>query len=142
MTSAPERLSPQERAALRSWAEGNPKHRWALPRMPDLEEACLDHFRASGERKADWLATVRNWIRRQPEMAPRTTPPSAFAPSGARPLPPLVAATPPVDPIERAALAARERVIRENAARERARREIGPLAGDLRSVLSRRPESS
>jgi hypothetical protein len=31
----------------------------------------LDHFAASGELKADWVAAWRNWMRRAPEFAPR-----------------------------------------------------------------------
>lgn len=29
-----------------------------------LSEMCFDHFKGKGELKADWEATVRNWIRR------------------------------------------------------------------------------
>lgn len=143
-TLPPARLTDEQRGELRAWAEGNPKHRWAVPRMLDLEAACLDHFRANGKSKADWVATARNWIRNQPEMAPKTTPPSAFAPSGtsgARPLPPLVTAQRPRDPAEQAALEARERAIRENVARDKAgasKRPGGPLSGDLFAVLGRR----
>lgn len=84
-TGAPENLTDEQRAALRAWCESKPQHRWALSRLYDLEAACLDHFRGKGTPMLDWLATVRTWIRRQPEFAPRTTPPSATTTS--RPLP-------------------------------------------------------
>jgi hypothetical protein len=31
----------------------------------------IDHWRANGEGKADWAATWRNWVRRQPSFQPR-----------------------------------------------------------------------
>lgn len=35
----------------------------------DLETArMIDHFKANGEPKADWIATWRNWIRRAPQF--------------------------------------------------------------------------
>ncbi len=61
-TEAPDRLNAGEGKAVR---------RWASEKFPDLGEfqireqieACLDHFRASGKRKKNWVATCRNWIR-------------------------------------------------------------------------------
>ena len=32
-------------------------------KFKQLAESCFDHFRGKGEQKADWQATVRNWIR-------------------------------------------------------------------------------
>jgi len=34
-------------------------------------EKFLDHFRAKGEKKSDWVAAWRNWLRRSVEFAPR-----------------------------------------------------------------------
>ncbi len=33
-----------------------------------LAECCFDHFRSKGEKRVDWQATVRNWIKRDKEM--------------------------------------------------------------------------
>lgn len=32
-------------------------------KFKELSESCFDHFKGKGEKKADWEATVRNWIR-------------------------------------------------------------------------------
>lgn len=56
-------LTARERAALAAWARD--REPWAIPHLRDLEDACLDHYRAKGESRADWLATVQAWIRRQ-----------------------------------------------------------------------------
>lgn len=40
-------------------------------RRLDFEtEKFLDHFRSKGERKVDWLAAWRNWMRRASEFVP------------------------------------------------------------------------
>lgn len=52
----PEYHTPEELRA------GQPKARAEV-------ERCIDHFRSKGERKADWEATVRNWIRNERKFA-------------------------------------------------------------------------
>lgn len=62
-TPAPDRLSKEDSDRLSAWClEREP---WAVHRLAELEAACLDHFRAKGERMADWSATVRNWVSRE-----------------------------------------------------------------------------
>lgn len=57
--------SPDEVAAwCANWTIPNPQENQEVTRM-------LDYFRGTGGRKADWLATWRNWQRRAPEFAPR-----------------------------------------------------------------------
>jgi hypothetical protein len=38
-------------------------------RFKQLSESCFDHFRGKGEKKVDWEATVRNWIRNDKKFA-------------------------------------------------------------------------
>lgn len=45
-------------------------------------EKFLDHFRAKGERKLDWIAAWRNWMRRAAEMTMHA--PARASPNGAR----------------------------------------------------------
>lgn len=72
LTPAPEALTVGELFELEAWALSKPEHAWAAPHVEELAEACLDHFRAVGEHRADWLATCRTWIRRTPSFAPRS----------------------------------------------------------------------
>ena len=44
------------------------RHPRLQARVPELVDACLDHFRACGGVKVDWVATCRTWIRRTPEF--------------------------------------------------------------------------
>lgn len=74
LTDAPERLSDEQRAALHAWCAG--KRQELLPQLEDLEEACLDYYRSRGKRHRDWVATVRNWIRKE---TPRARSPDARA---------------------------------------------------------------
>lgn len=69
-TQAPDRLSDEQRAALRKWASS--KHPWAVQRIHALESKCLGHHRAKGNLMADWYQCVQNWIDREPEMNPRS----------------------------------------------------------------------
>jgi hypothetical protein len=49
---------------MREWAASQDMHVDL-----DLETArMIDHFKANGEPKADWIATWRNWIRRAPQF--------------------------------------------------------------------------
>lgn len=41
-------------------------------------EKFLDHFRAKGEKKSDWVAAWRNWLRRASEFVPRNTGPRSM----------------------------------------------------------------
>ncbi len=65
----PPSLSPEEWASLRSWADAAVPwvSRGALGASRTLEgyvDEVLDWARSNGRRKADWVATCRNWIRR------------------------------------------------------------------------------
>lgn len=81
---APDRLDDFERDALREWAQR--EQPWSVPRLDQLEAACLDYHRGKGTAMASWLATVRGWIRRQPEFAPRNGTPNGtlFGPTTGR----------------------------------------------------------
>lgn len=66
----PADLSPPQWAALRDWAEVRVPwlSRGALGATITLEtyvETVLDWGRSNGKRKADWPATVRNWIKNE-----------------------------------------------------------------------------
>ena len=71
-TGAPDDLTPEEKSALLAWVRA--KEPDAEPEIRALVDACLDHFRASGALKADWLATCRTWIRNRKRYAPRGEP--------------------------------------------------------------------
>lgn len=71
-TPAPKELTAGELFELEAWALSKPEHAWAGPHVEELAEACLDHFRGTGEHRADWLATIRTWIRRTPAYSVRT----------------------------------------------------------------------
>lgn len=65
----PDALSPEEMAELRRWAEERVPwlSRAAFGSVRTLEsyvEEVLDWGRANGRSKASWVATCRNWIRR------------------------------------------------------------------------------
>lgn len=125
----PERLTDEERAELRRWAAE--KQRWALNRLLDLEEACLDHFRAKPPKEErNWLATVRNWVRNQPNFAPRSVPPSAVMP---RPAPSQQTAR--FTAAEMSQIAEREKRIRERMEAERGVPKPGPLKGYMASLF-------
>ena len=64
-TPPPDTLSTDELVALRGWCDQ--KHPDQLHHLDGLVEACLDHFRAKGELRASWLATIRGWVRRDAE---------------------------------------------------------------------------
>lgn len=40
-------------------------------KFKELAESCFDHFKGKGEKKADWNATVRNWIRNDKKFNPQ-----------------------------------------------------------------------
>ena len=69
ISAVPSELTAAERDQVRRWAER--KARFALGRLLDLEEACLDHHRSTGnvKRIVDWPAAVRTWIRREAQFA-------------------------------------------------------------------------
>ena len=66
-TCAPEALSVEQLRALQAWAANHedPEIRRRQMHVPELAQACLDHFRSKGQQRVDWLATVRNWVRNQ-----------------------------------------------------------------------------
>lgn len=61
-TDPPERLTDEQRGALRAWC--GEKRPDLVASIDDIEEACLDYFRSRGKRHRDWLATVRTWVRK------------------------------------------------------------------------------
>lgn len=62
-TRAPDALTAEQLEKLRAWcAEKQPAH---LGQLEQLVEAALDWHRANGSLKADWIATMRTWIRKQ-----------------------------------------------------------------------------
>lgn len=66
---APQSLNPAEWKALADWAEDHAPwiSRGALGSLTPLEEyadTCLCYFRARTTRRAGWVATICNWIRR------------------------------------------------------------------------------
>lgn len=68
-TSAPERLTDEQRGSLAVWCATD-TDTWAarpdlVPRLPALEAACLDYHRSRGNTHADWLATCRTWVRNE-----------------------------------------------------------------------------
>lgn len=69
-TPPPDALTPGERFELEAWITSRPEHAWALKRLDEVIDECLDHFRSTGEMGADWMATLRNWIRRAPQFNP------------------------------------------------------------------------
>lgn len=82
-TDPPETLTEEQFEELEAWARREmPGEATAVRYHVSM---CLDHFR--GTRRADWIATCRNWIRRAPQMRrPGAKPPpqrSTSAPSKA-----------------------------------------------------------
>jgi hypothetical protein len=70
----PERLTELGRDELRSWAmEHEP---WAVPRLLELEHACLDDPSSRKKLSDDWPCVVRAWIRREKAF----TGPESFPP--------------------------------------------------------------
>lgn len=61
-TPVPAEFTAEQRMHMRVWC-GEEKPEW-IPHLDALTRECLDHFRGSGEGKVDWIATVRNWVRR------------------------------------------------------------------------------
>lgn len=68
-TQAPDDLDPEQKRALLAWVRA--KEPDAEPELRALVDACLDHFRASGGLKADWVATCRTWIRNRKRFTAR-----------------------------------------------------------------------
>lgn len=63
-TRAPDALSRQEFKRVKLWArERFP--RLASFELVDLIEECLDWHRSEGRLKVDWVATCRNWVRKE-----------------------------------------------------------------------------
>ena len=103
LTDPPDGLSVDDRAWIRAWAlEHEPK---SVRRLLELEECCLDHFRANGKRMKDWRLTVKNWIRNEKKFS-RTYEPNAPQ----RPV--LVEWSPPVSPEQKSELDQRREIFR------------------------------
>jgi hypothetical protein len=65
-TPAPRGLSIEDGEALDRWImESHPE---MLRDAPKIVASCLDHFRSKGEDRVDWMATIRNWFRKEAEM--------------------------------------------------------------------------
>lgn len=61
VSMAPAALEVEQVVGLEAWcAEKFPGE---LPRLPVLVDACLDFHRGHGNRRADWPATCRTWVR-------------------------------------------------------------------------------
>lgn len=54
-------------------------------RVRELMHACLDHFGAKGERRADWVRTLQQWIRNQRRFDDRDARQQAGLVGGRRP---------------------------------------------------------
>jgi hypothetical protein len=72
-TPAPESLARPQLIALSVWCveHEDPGISQREGRLDELAAACLDHHRSKGTLAADWLATVRTWIRNDIEYARR-----------------------------------------------------------------------
>lgn len=63
-TPPPEALSDAEMASLQIWARAKYKGLITVE-IRELIEECLDWHRANGRGRVDWIATCRNWIRKE-----------------------------------------------------------------------------
>ena len=61
-SQAPETLTDRQFQSIFFWAQERAISLGELELRLQVE-ACLDHFRASGKPKMDWVATAKNWIR-------------------------------------------------------------------------------
>jgi hypothetical protein len=70
-TEPPERLDAEQLDLLRSWAAGSedPEIKARAGRVQELSAACLDWARGTQTTSADWVARVRNWIRKDVQLA-------------------------------------------------------------------------
>lgn len=70
-TPPPQRFDPEQLEQLRSWAAEHEdlEVRAQAPRVAELAAACLDWARSNQKTSADWIARVRNWIRKDLEIA-------------------------------------------------------------------------
>lgn len=73
-TRAPDALSREQRNAVARWvlASDDAAIRAQLGSLDAQIDACLDWHRSKGSLHADWVATVRTWLRKSPAFdAPR-----------------------------------------------------------------------
>jgi len=63
-TKPPARLSNEDRWAIAEKIGVN------LAYVIDCEETCFDWALSNGQRKVDWVATVRNWVRKEKRDRP------------------------------------------------------------------------
>lgn len=76
-TCAPDALSREQRNAIARWvlASDDAAIRAQLGSLDAQIDACLDWHRGKGNQHADWVATVRTWLRKSPAFdAPRGAP--------------------------------------------------------------------
>lgn len=80
----PDRLTDEERVAVRSWIKRRYPHLDSGALLEDQEERMLDKYRASGwEPCKDWAAGMRNWLRKGIEfgqVAPTSAAKDYYAP--------------------------------------------------------------
>ena len=67
-TEPPEALSDAARIELHEWCRVTFGHALTTADLDDLSAECFDWYRANGKRRKDWVATVRNWIRKELRM--------------------------------------------------------------------------
>ena len=63
-TDPPKRLSDEERLEIAENLDVS------LAYVVDCEQTCFDWALSNGKQKVNWLATVRNWIRREKQRRP------------------------------------------------------------------------
>lgn len=71
LTQAPEELTPAQQQRIKTWAleqwPGNPGV--LRRRLRGLWEECRDWHLSRGVLRADWEATMRNWVRKDAEFS-------------------------------------------------------------------------
>lgn len=63
-TEAPEGLTEIDAQRMLLWARSQYKGITSRD-VRELTEECFDWHRANGKQRVDWVATVRNWIRKE-----------------------------------------------------------------------------
>lgn len=67
-TPCPDQLEPEQREAIRAWAE---RETIDLSSLDSEWSAMRDHWISRGEQRADWPATFRTWLRNARRFAAR-----------------------------------------------------------------------
>lgn len=64
-TDAPDELNYDDRVAITRWLKEKYPRLLMKPHLiSEMWETCADWHRARGERRSDWAASFREWIRR------------------------------------------------------------------------------